>query len=114
MHNKIQNPRADYTGSDHPGATSIAADAIVNSANEQRPHEEHQQTVGNRVVSEVEWRNSGDAGNDLYMLHAAEQKNWPQQVSKLSRQNQSAQRSSGRDFFAGQSDTEVSDKHFTP
>jgi len=114
MNDEVQNPMTDYSGCDHQGAAPIAAESVVNSADDHGPHKEHEQTVGNRIIGEIEWRDSGDAGNDLYMLNAGEQQDWPQQGSELSRQDQDAQRSSGRNFFRGQCDTEMSDKHFIP
>ena len=73
MNDEIQNPMTDDSGSNDESAALIAAQNVVNSANHHGPNYDHQQTVRERVVDEVEWRDFGDAGNDLYLFNAGEQ-----------------------------------------
>ena len=53
MNDEVQNPMTDYSGCDHQGAAPIAAESVVNSADDHGPHKEHEQTVGNRIRTET-------------------------------------------------------------
>src|SRR5882672_883244 len=111
MHDPVEKPVAEHAQANHPGSRAISVQGEVREANCERPSHDREQAVRNRIVVEIERRDTGDTWRDADMLEAEEQKDWPDEIQESCGENKGAERGLGGEAFCGKGCTNVADKH---
>src|SRR6266403_3799712 len=92
MHDPVEKPVAEHAQANHPGSRAISVQGEVREANCERPSHDREQAVRNRIVVEIERRDTGDTWRDADMLEAEEQKDWPDEIQESCGENKGCRR----------------------
>jgi hypothetical protein len=110
VRHKVQHPVCRHTKPRNPSPTPTAPQSKIQSSKRNAPQLLCHQTMGTGIRNEIQRSDPYNSRRNPHLLPSPEQKNGPEQIGNLRRENQDAERRPRRSLLRCQPNSRVAEK----